>query len=121
MKIKIILKLISNLFKKPITVRFPKESIPLPDGYRGKHFFTPEKCLGCGNCANICPNKAIEMVEVKQKDGSIKRQPRIDLSKCSFCGLCQEVCPTGALKLNKKIPLAGDHSPDIGESKKDKQ
>ncbi len=113
MKLKIIPKLIANLFKKPITVRFPKQSFDIPDGYRGKHSFSPNKCLGCGACARICPNKAIEMVDIKQKDGSIKKQPKINLSKCCFCGLCENVCPTKAIHLTKKIPFTGDTSPDI--------
>lgn len=108
MKIKIIPKLILNLFRRPLTVKFPAESLSIPDGYRGKHKFLPDKCLGCGRCAEICPNKAIEMVEVKQKDGTIKKQPEIDINKCCFCGLCEEVCPTKAIRLTQKIPLAND-------------
>ena len=108
MKLKIIPKLILNLFKKPLTVRFPKETISIPDGYRGKHSFDPEKCLGCGNCARICPNKAIEMIEVKQKDGTIKKQPKININKCCFCRLCEDVCPVKAIRLTKQIPLSGE-------------
>ncbi|EMR75555.1 hypothetical protein MBGDF03_01266, partial [Thermoplasmatales archaeon SCGC AB-540-F20] len=36
MKMGILLKLFQNLFSKPMTVRFPHESIPIPDGYRGE-------------------------------------------------------------------------------------
>jgi len=105
MKLKIIPKLILNLFKKPLTVRFPKESISIPDGYRGEHSFNPDKCLGCGRCAQICPNEAIEMVTVKQKDGTTKNRPKIDIHKCCFCRLCEDVCPTKAIRLSKKIPF----------------
>ena len=108
MKLRIIPKLILNFFKKPLTVKFPKESIPIPQGYRGRHTFLPEKCLGCGRCAKLCPNKAIRMVEVRQKDGTIKKEPRIDINKCGFCGLCEEVCPAKAIRLTKEIPLAED-------------
>ncbi len=106
MKLKIIPKLILNLFKKDLTVKFPAESLVIPSGYRGKYSFSPDKCLGCGRCAQICPNKAIEMVEVKQKDGTIKRLPKFDINKCCFCRLCEDVCPTKAIHLTKKIPLA---------------
>lgn len=84
MKLKIIPKLILNLFKKPLTVKFPKESISIPDGYRGKHSFNPDKCLGCGVYAKIYLNKAIKMVEVKQKDGTIKNSPKLILTNVVF-------------------------------------
>jgi len=104
MKLGIIPKLFLNLFKKPLTVKFPQKSLPLPEGYRGIPEFFPNKCLGCSLCAQACPNKAIKMVKIRQKDGTIKKQPKIDINKCCFCGLCQSVCPTGAIKLAKKIP-----------------
>ena len=99
MKLKIIPRLLKNLFKKPMTVRFPKESIPIPNGYRGVHEYDKEKCISCGLCAGICPNMAIEMVQ--NEEG--KSYPVIDIGKCCFCGLCQDVCPTGALKLTKNL------------------
>ena len=107
MKFSIIPKLLLNLFKKTATIKFPKESIPIPDNYRGVHNFDTNKCLGCGKCAEICPNKAIEMVDVKQQDGTMQKRPRIDINKCCFCGLCESVCPTKAIRLTKKIPVAG--------------
>ena len=106
MRMNIVLKLISNLFKRPLTVRFPSESLSIPSGYRGKHIFDPTKCLGCGNCARVCPNRAIEMIEIKQNNGTIKKQPKVNINKCCFCRLCEDACPTKAIHLTKKIPLA---------------
>jgi len=91
MKVDVIPKLIKNLFSKPMTVRFPHESIPIPDGYRGEHAYNIDKCISCGLCAKICPNRAIEMVEMPKeyKDKYPKKYPKTDLGKCCFCGLCQ--------------------------------
>lgn len=47
----------------------------------------PEKCTGCGTCADACPADVIT-----------KAQPaRFDLSRCIGCMCCVEVCPQSAL------------------------
>jgi len=101
-------ELFKNLFSKPITIRFPHESIPIPDGYRGEHSYNVEKCISCGLCAKICPNMAIEMMEAPReyKEAYPKKYPKIDLGKCCFCALCQDICPKDALKLTKNFFLS---------------
>lgn len=46
-------------------------------------------CTGCSACANICPKKAIEMVE----DEKGFKYPKINHEKCIDCGLCKKTCP----------------------------
>ncbi|MCD6414206.1 MAG: NADH-quinone oxidoreductase subunit I [Candidatus Diapherotrites archaeon] len=108
MKVGVVKKVLGNLIKKPMTVKFPDESIPIADGYRGEHNYDISKCISCGLCARICPNKAIEMVEAPEgyKDKYPKRYPQVDLGKCCFCGLCQDICPTSAIELTKNFFLA---------------
>ena len=91
-----------------MTVKFPHESIPIPDGYRGEHVYHMEKCISCGLCDKICPNRAIEMVEAAKadKDNYPKTYPKIDLGKCCFCGLCEDVCPKDAINLTKNVFLS---------------
>ena len=103
-----IYELIRNLFKKPMTVKFPSESIPIPDGFRGEHYYEMDKCISCSLCAKICPNRAIEMVKLSEeyKEKYPKTYPRIDLGKCCFCGLCEDICPKDALKLTKNFFLS---------------
>jgi len=100
--------LFKNFFSKPMTVSFPDESIPIPNEYRGEHQYDIDKCISCGLCSKICPNRAIEMVEAPEalKDDYPKRYPKIDIGKCCFCGLCQDICPTNALTLGKNVFLS---------------
>lgn len=46
-------------------------------------------CIGCGNCANICSFKAINM----KLDEEGFSYPIVDSNKCMDCSLCREVCP----------------------------
>ena len=48
------------------------------------------ECVGCGQCAQICPAKAIAMED---------KLPHIDRSRCIRCFCCQEFCPKGAMKV----------------------
>jgi glutamate synthase (NADPH/NADH) small chain len=105
MKMRMIWEVIRNLFRRPITVRFPKEELDISNGYRGEHGFDIDKCEGCGLCARVCPNNAIEMVEVKHR-GETKKCPQIDMSKCCYCGLCQDICPSGAIELTRNLPVS---------------
>jgi NADH-quinone oxidoreductase subunit I len=100
--------LFETLFSKPMTVKFPYEAIEIPEGYRGEHALDMDKCVGCELCAEICPNRAIEMVELSEehKEKYPKTYPRLDLGKCCFCGLCQDICPRKCLTLTKNVFLA---------------
>ncbi|MCK5767176.1 MAG: FAD-dependent oxidoreductase [Candidatus Atribacteria bacterium] len=99
-------KAIKYLFEKPKTLQYPFETLEISDRYRGFHKNDWKKCTGCGNCADICPNKAIEMVEIeglkdRPKEGEKGVKPQLDYGRCCFCGLCVDICPPGALSLTK--------------------
>ncbi len=83
------------LTDKPITIMAPPAT-RVTNGFRGRHILFAEKCISCGLCERVCPNKAIVLVnDERAKRG---RAPSIDYSRCCYCGLCVDVCPTKALQ-----------------------
>ena len=99
-------KAVNFLFKKPRTLRYPFEPKEPALRCRGFHLNDWEKCTGCGNCADICPNEAIEIVEIpelksKPQEGIKNERPKLDYGRCCFCGLCVDICPAGSLRLSR--------------------
>ena len=97
-------KAVKYLFTKPKTLRYPFELKEPALRYRGFHMNEWDKCTGCGNCADICPNEAIQMTDIpdlEYKPGTKNERPKIDYGRCCFCGLCVDICPPGSLKLTR--------------------
>lgn len=49
-----------------------------------------DKCIGAGECVDVCPTEVCELVDNKST------APNID--ECIECCACMEVCPTQAIK-----------------------
>lgn len=52
--------------------------------------YVPERCIGCGACATVCPSGCISVLEGKVT---------FDKSGCNDCGLCADVCYSDARTL----------------------
>jgi len=113
--------LLSQMFKKPFTNKFPAKYTPssttnflqavskgkakiippveTPYGFRGKIEYNKEKCTGCQLCIKVCPCEAIEF---KPEEKKIK----IYLSRCCFCSQCNDICPFGCLTMSNEFLLA---------------
>lgn len=61
----------------------------------------PEKCSGCGICADKCPIAAITMDD----EGSATEFPAVKNEICLGCGVCVSSCPNGALFLDRRSVL----------------
>lgn len=54
----------------------------------------PEKCVGCGKCAESCP---VQIIDIKDKKAVFKKKG------CISCFCCQEMCPMKAISVKKAI------------------
>jgi len=108
---------LEHLFKRPVTVQYPEEVLPLPLGYRGRVSLVvnPEtgryRCTACGLCAKACPVNIIQIVRAKDESGKPTPYPEryeYNLLECIFCGLCVEACPFEALTMAPERELAVD-------------
>ncbi len=54
--------------------------------------FSPELCIGCGECHRCCPADAIQMVEGR---------PQLKPAACIRCFCCQELCPHRAVTVHQ--------------------
>ena len=92
-------------FKKPVTVMYPEERIPIKrfkgpisfviDSKSGDH-----KCIACNACIKTCPSRCMSL-EAQKSAIDAKRvltDFKVNYMLCSLCSLCIDVCPTDALK-----------------------
>ncbi len=106
---------LQHMFKRPVTVQYPEEVLPLPTGYRGRVSLVvnPEtgkyRCTACGLCAKACPVNIIQIVRAKDAAGKPTPYPEkyeYNLLECIVCGLCVEACPFEALTMSPERELA---------------
>jgi pyruvate formate lyase activating enzyme len=57
---------------------------------RPQHIFRIDRCLGCEDCLDACPQKAITL-----EHGGF----RLDESECIWCGECVDACPSQAREI----------------------
>ena len=78
-----------NALRRPMRAFLDKALVALP---RVKK----KICIGCGKCAESCPQHTIEICEKKAQ---------IDYENCISCFCCQEMCPVKAIDTARKIRL----------------
>jgi len=105
---------LSTNFRKPVTVQYPNERLPLPSRPRGfPHLIWDSevgepKCTGCGVCARNCPNGSIT---VTMKDNELAKEGKsarrkivdeftLDIGRCIQCTICVEVCAFDAIEMS---------------------
>src|SRR3989304_1309465 len=108
-----------HLFKKPVTIQYPKEKVPMYPRYRGLHFLEryedgSERCVCCGLCAAACPVDCIFMEPAETEDGiRYAKVYEINELRCIFCGLCEEACPEEAIFLGHEFEFSAYQRDDF--------
>jgi electron transfer flavoprotein alpha subunit len=64
-----------------------------------------DKCIGCGQCAGVCPFVAISMVERHEYPKKFNLAV-VDLNKCTYCGICFQTCKFNSIEIRKDTPQA---------------
>ena len=105
---------LKQMFRKPVTLQYPEEKVPMYPRFRGLHFLEryedgSERCVSCGLCAAACPADCIYMEPAENEKG--ERYPKIyeiNELRCIFCGFCEEACPEEAIFLGQAHEFAAD-------------
>jgi hydrogenase-4 component H len=92
-----------------VTLPYPFEPHPVPEGYRGQPSWDHHKCIGCGGCAAHCPARTIFIRDLCQD----LRVMVYDGGRCTYCGRCADVCPEKAITMTKNYELATGNRKDL--------
>ncbi len=93
---------IASLFRRPVTVRYPADPLPMPERFRGMLLYFASQCTGCKLCMRDCPADAITI----RKVGERRYEAVIDRGRCIMCAQCVDVCLKKALAISPEVELA---------------
>ena len=100
---------LGQFFKPNITVQYPRQTLKMPDRFRGHIELALDPatgkslCTACKLCERACPSECISVDGAKlegQKTKSVTEY-LLNFTTCSLCGSCIEACPFDAIQFSK--------------------
>jgi len=117
---------ITQMTKRPSTIQYPEEKVPVYPRFRGRHKLHKfedtglEKCVGCSLCAAACPADCIRVVAAENTpENRVSAGERyaavyeINLSRCIFCGYCEVACPFDAITMGHDYEMSDYSRSDL--------
>lgn len=95
-----------------VTLPYPFQPHPVPEGYRGQPYWDHHKCIGCGGCAAHCPARTIMIRDLCQD----LRVMVYDGGRCTYCGRCADVCPEKAITMSHEFENATNRIGDLQQT-----
>ena len=103
---------IKNLFKRPVTKKYPYTKVEAQKNYRGKIKFNESLCIGCSLCMKVCPAGAITK-KVEDVEEGQKITLCFSLSSCTFCKFCADHCPKKAIELTEEYSMVSTNKEEL--------
>lgn len=106
---------VTEFYPDPFSSKTPED---LPSRYRGLVKCRIDLCIGCYDCAKVCPTSCIEIVSEKVARTNKEWIKQFDIQhlSCIQCGRCVEVCPTQALVHSTEFRLVAAKKEELTES-----
>ncbi|MGV8172305.1 MAG: 4Fe-4S dicluster-binding protein [Candidatus Woesearchaeota archaeon] len=61
-----------------------------------------DKCVHCMLCFLYCPDNAVKIIKVSDKQGGNPEVIGVDTKHCKGCSICSSVCPVKCITMEKE-------------------